>query len=33
MRGRVVAVILVAAFTAFATAAIWSGRTAAQSPF
>src|SRR6516225_11015790 len=33
MRGRVVAVLLVAAFTAFATAAIWSGRTAAQSPF
>jgi len=33
MRGRVVAVVLVAAFTAFATAAIWSGRTAAQSPF
>src|SRR5262249_21004306 len=31
MRGRVVAVILVAA--AFATPAIWSGRTAAQSPF
>ena len=33
MRGRVVAVMVVAAFTAFAAAAIWSGRTAAQSPF
>src|SRR6266446_3955269 len=31
MRGRVV--MVVAAFTAFATAAIWSGRTVAQSPF
>src|SRR5262249_61443168 len=33
MRGRVVAVVVVAAFTVFAAAAIWSGRTAAQSPF
>jgi hypothetical protein len=33
MRGRVVAVMVVAAFTVFVAAAIWSGRTAAQSPF
>src|SRR5262245_13150313 len=33
MRGRVVAVVVVAAFTVFAAATIWSGRTAAQSPF
>jgi hypothetical protein len=33
MRCRVIAVMLVGAFTIFVTAAIWSGRTAAQSPF
>src|SRR5215467_10042332 len=33
MRGRVVAVMVVAAFAVFAPAAIWSGRSAAQSPF
>src|SRR5215468_671455 len=33
MRGRVVAVMVVAAFTVFVAAAIWSGRSAAQSPF
>ena len=33
MRRRVIAVMLVAVCTLFATAAIWSGRSAAQSPF
>jgi len=33
MRGRVIAVMLVAALALFATAAMWSGRSAAQSPF
>src|SRR5215471_4979275 len=33
MRGRVIAVMLVAVCTLLATAAIWSGRSAAQSPF
>src|SRR6516162_404241 len=33
MRGRVIAVMLVAALALFATAAVWSGRSAAQSPF
>src|SRR5262245_62904918 len=33
MRGRVIAVMVVAALALFATAAMWSGRTAAQSPF
>ena len=33
MRGRVTSVTMVAAFAAFATVAVLSGRTAAQSPF
>src|SRR5262249_48133465 len=33
MRGRVTAVMMVAALGVYATAAIWSGRSTAQSPF
>src|SRR5215510_9187511 len=33
MRGRVIAVMVVAAFSIFVGAAVWSGRSVAQSPF
>src|SRR6516165_2380827 len=33
MRGRVIAGMVVVAFTVFAILAVWSGRTVAQSPF
>ena len=33
MRGRVIAGMVVVAFTVFAILGVWSGRTVAQSPF